>query len=219
MHDLLLRSGLERPTPVQMQAWPSVLQGRDVAGVAEPDAGRTLAYVLPMLVHVAAQPELKPGEGPIAVVLGPSPERCVLVAQEVEAFKSTAAITCLASVGGEAVTQQERQEAAGTNVVACTPGRLIALLNGRATNLRRATFFVLEEADQLLAEGCAEQVGLLLGQARPDRQVLLFASSWSPEVEELACQACRHRAIHFHVGPVGMEALGGTARNYSPNVG
>ena len=98
----LRREGFEKPTPLQVQAWPIVLQGYDFVGIVEKCScrGKTIAYMLPMLVHVMAQPELKPGEGPTGLVLLPTHEHCMQVTAQAQAFTTRAGLVCDTLVDG-----------------------------------------------------------------------------------------------------------------------
>lgn len=202
----LRQMGYERPTPIQVQAWPAVLKGHDFVGIAETGSGKTIAYILPMMVHLMAQPELRPGEGPIGLVLVPTRDLCVQVAGQVESFIGATKIACRALYGGEEISQQARDLAQRMDVAVATPGRLIALLNNRATNLRRATFIVMDEADELLGRGFGAQVRLILTQIRPDRQTLLFSATWDRIVDNLAREVCSQHPLHINVGSTKLSA-------------
>lgn len=196
----LRRHGFTRPTPLQVQAWPIALKGHDFAAVAESGAGRTLAYILPMLVHLMAQPGLSPGEGPIGLVLVPDRDIGAEVARQAEGFVSAFKITCRSLCGGAGARQQLGQWAQRLDIAVATPGRLVMLLNRLATNLRRATFCVLDGADELLKRGFGDQARLILSQMRPDRQVLLFSATWTAAVEGLARHALSDNAIYVSIG-------------------
>lgn len=196
----------EKPTPIQVQGWPAALHGHDVIGIASTGSGKTLAYVMPMLVHIMAQPELKPGEGPVGVILVPHRELARQVAKEVQAFSEHTGLVVESISGG---TDQELQKAAfleRVDVIVATPGRLIAVLNDRSTNLARATYLVLDEADELLHEGYGSQIRLIVSQIRPDRQVLLFSATWQDNVEEFAHEVCQCAPIRIHVGGTKLAA-------------
>lgn len=202
----LRQMGFQQPTPIQVQAWPVVLKGHDFVGIAETGSGKTIAYVLPMLVHLMAQPELRPGEGPIGLILVPTRDLCMQVTKQVEQFVGNTGIVCRALYGGADINQQARSLAQRMDIAVATPGRLIALLNSSCTNLRRATFLVLDEADELLGQGFGEQVRLVLTQVRPDRQALMFSATWHKVVDELARQVCSLRPIRINVGSTKLSA-------------
>lgn len=202
----LRNMGFLQPTSIQVQAWPVLLKGCDFVGIAETGSGKTIAYVLPMLVHLMAQPELRPGEGPVALVVVPTRDLCIQVSKQVTQFVGRTGIVCRALYGGEDITAQARALAQRMDIAVATPGRLITLLNSRVTNLRRATFVVLDEADELLGRGFGEQVRLVLTQIRPDRQVLMFSATWHKVVDELAREACSQKPVHLHVGSTKLSA-------------
>jgi ATP-dependent RNA helicase DDX5/DBP2 len=204
--DGLRRRSWKSPTPIQMQAWPAALTGRDVVAIASTGSGKTMAYVLPMLVHIMAQDELKPGEGPEGLVILPHRELCQQVARNLADWSQVTRLNCQSIFGGE---DRERQKAGlqeRVDVMVATPGRLIDLLNTKATNLRRATFVVLDEADDLLGQGFEDQINLLMSQIRPDRQVLLFSATWPETVERFAREICHQRPIHINIGGVKLAA-------------
>eukprot|EP00419_Tripos_fusus_P006869 CAMPEP_0172682008 /NCGR_PEP_ID=MMETSP1074-20121228/17863_1 /TAXON_ID=2916 /ORGANISM="Ceratium fusus, Strain PA161109" /LENGTH=645 /DNA_ID=CAMNT_0013500611 /DNA_START=44 /DNA_END=1978 /DNA_ORIENTATION=- len=205
--DVLRQKGFKEPRSIQVQAWPAILKGRDLIGIAETGSGKTIAYVPPMLVHLLAQPELQPGEGPVAIILVPSRELCIQVHSEIEAFISTAnkGIRSKAVHGGTDIEGQALAFVDRCDIVVSTPGRLIHLLNAKKTNLRRATFLVLDEADELLDQGFEEQVKLIVSQVRPDRQVCLFSATWPPKIEMLSKEVTE-KPITINVGCVKLSA-------------
>lgn len=203
---VLRQRGFERPTPIQVQGWPAVLHGHDTVGVASTGSGKTMAYVMPMLVHVMAQPELLPGEGPVGLVLVPHRELCQQVHREIEAFEAFTGLVCRVVCGGADEAKQKEEALHRVDVVVATPGRLIRMLNKRWTNLRRATYVVLDEADELLSHGFEDQVRLIMSQIRPDRQVLLFSATWEEAVEKLAHDVCDCKPIQINCGNTKLSA-------------
>eukprot|EP00928_Gymnodinium_smaydae_P090785 TRINITY_DN74511_c0_g1_i1.p1 TRINITY_DN74511_c0_g1~~TRINITY_DN74511_c0_g1_i1.p1 ORF type:complete len:582 (-),score=119.63 TRINITY_DN74511_c0_g1_i1:157-1902(-) len=195
-----------KPTPIQMQTWPAALWGNDIIGIAETGSGKTMAYVLPMLVHIQAQPELRPQEGPIGLVLIPFREVCKQVAAEINKFQAYSNLRCMALVGGEDEQIQADQLLGRVDIVVATPGRLIGLLEKQKTNLRRATFVVVDEADVLFDSEFAPQIREILHAVRPDRQVLLFSATWGNNVEKVAGEICTFDPVTIQVGDIGIKA-------------
>ena len=192
-----------KPTGIQVAAWPAALSGCDIVGIAETGSGKTLAYVLPMLVHVLNQPHLMPGEGFIGLIVVPTQELCQQVRDEVMNWAGNKVIECEAIRGGGRASESERQTQAmlgRVDVIVATPGRLIGMLKAKETNLGRATFFVLDEADEMLKDDFASQVGTLVTHMRPGRQVLLFSATWPKKVEDMAAMLCKIDPITIVVG-------------------
>eukprot|EP00899_Mesostigma_viride_P009288 jgi/Mesvir1/18360/Mv14253-RA.3 len=181
----VMRAGFSEPTPIQAQGWPMALKGRDLIGLAETGSGKTLAYLLPSIVHINAQPYLSPGDGPIVLVLAPTRELAVQISAECTKFGASSRIKNLCVYGGAPKGPQVRELQKGVEIVIATPGRLIDMLEGRHTNLRRVTYLVLDEADRMLDMGFEPQIKKIVGQIRPDRQTLLWSATWPKEVQAL----------------------------------
>lgn len=182
----LLRQGFTTPTPIQSQGWPMALSGRDMIGIAETGSGKTLAYILPAIVHINAQATIRPGDGPIALVLAPTRELAMQIQKECEKFGSVSRTRSTCLYGGVPRGQQIRALGRGVEIVIATPGRLIDLLECKATNLTRVTYLVLDEADRMLDLGFEPQIRKILEQIRPDRQTLMWSATWPKEVQRLA---------------------------------
>ncbi|XP_076926536.1 DEAD-box ATP-dependent RNA helicase 20-like isoform X2 [Bidens hawaiensis] len=180
--------GFVEPTPIQSQGWPMALKGRDLIGIAETGSGKTLSYLLPALVHVAAQPPLAQGDGPIVLVLAPTRELAVQIQQEAGKFGAHSRIRSTCIYGGAPKGPQIRDLQGGVEIVIGTPGRLIDMLEARHTNLKRVTYLVLDEADRMLDMGFEPQIRKIISQIRPDRQTLYWSATWPKEVESLARQ-------------------------------
>lgn len=176
----------DNPTPIQSQAWPCALRGRDLVGISATGSGKTIAFAIPAMIHINAQAALKPYDGPICLVIAPTRELAVQIQQECTKFGSSSQIknTCL--YGGVSKIQQLRDLERGSEIVVATPGRLIDMLEQGKTNLRRVTYLVLDEADRMLDLGFQPQIEKIMEQIRPDRQVLMFSATWPREVQQLA---------------------------------
>eukprot|EP01025_Chloroclados_australasicus_P055787 TRINITY_DN6848_c0_g1_i1.p1 TRINITY_DN6848_c0_g1~~TRINITY_DN6848_c0_g1_i1.p1 ORF type:complete len:647 (+),score=83.82 TRINITY_DN6848_c0_g1_i1:187-1941(+) len=182
----LLGAGFQSPTAIQSQGWPMALKGRDVIGLAQTGSGKTLSFLLPAIVHINAQPYLKPGDGPIVLVLAPTRELANQIQQECDKFGASSGIKNTCVYGGAGKGPQIRELKRGIEIVIATPGRLIDFLDERITNLRRVTYLVLDEADRMLDMGFEPQIRKILGQIRPDRQTLLWSATWPKDVQAIA---------------------------------
>jgi len=182
----IARAGFTEPTPIQCQGWPMALSGRDVIGISATGSGKTLAFILPAIVHIMAQPMLDRGDGPIALVLSPTRELAVQTMEQCGKFGHTAKIKYSCVYGGASKGPQARELRAGVEILIATPGRLIDFLATGTTNLRRVTYFVMDEADRMLDMGFEDQIRQICSQIRPDRQTLLWSATWPREIQQLA---------------------------------
>ena len=198
----LRQQGFTQPTPIQAQTWPIVLSGRDMVGIAKTGSGKTLAFIVPAIVHISLQGPLRPDDGPIAVVLAPTRE--LAQQTEAEAVKVLPqGMRCAVVYGGAPKSAQIAELRAGVHILVATPGRLIDFLESKKTNLLRATYLVLDEADRMLDMGFEPQVRAICSQIRLDRQTLMFSATWPKEIQDLA--ATFQRAfLRIHVGSVDL---------------
>eukprot|EP00889_Picochlorum_renovo_P007745 jgi/Picre1/34775/NNA_002241.t1 len=187
--DVLKRHEFESPLPIQAQAVPVIMGGRDCIGVAKTGSGKTLAFVLPMLRHVKDQPALKTGDGPIGIIMAPTRELVTQIGKEVKRFAKPLGIRCTCVYGGSGIAAQISELKRGTEIVVCTPGRMIDILAsgpGKITNLTRVTFLVMDEADRMFDMGFEPQIMRIVNNIRPDRQTVLFSATFPRSVESLA---------------------------------
>ncbi|CAI5477113.1 unnamed protein product [Closterium sp. Yama58-4] len=196
------KHGYSAPTPIQSAALPVILSGRDVIGVAKTGSGKTAAFVLPLLVHVADQPRAGRGEGPIALICAPTRELAAQIHAEARRFAKPLNLRVAGVFGGMSKFDQFKELKGGVEVVVATPGRLIDMLKMKALSLRRCTFLVLDEADMMFHLGFEPQVRAIVGQIRPDRQTLLFSATMPRRIERLARDILTH-PVRITVGEVG----------------
>ncbi|XP_070148807.1 ATP-dependent RNA helicase DDX42 [Polyergus mexicanus] len=175
-----------QPTPIQAQAVPAALNGRDIIGIAKTGSGKTAAFIWPMLVHIMDQRELKTGDGPIGLILAPTRELSQQIYQEAKKFGKVYNIQVCCCYGGGSKWEQSKALESGAEIVVATPGRMIDLVKMKATNLTRVTFLVLDEADRMFDMGFEPQVRSICNHVRPDRQTLLFSATFKKKVEKLA---------------------------------
>ena len=180
------KQGFDRPTPIQSQGWPMALLGKNMVGISATGSGKTLAFLLPAMIHINAQNYLKPGDGPITLVLAPTRELAVQIKEECDKFGASSGVKNTVIYGGVPKRQQVQMLRSGVEIVIATPGRLIDHLEGRNTNLKRVTYLVLDEADRMLDMGFEPQLRSIISQIRPDRQVLMWSATWPKEVEAIA---------------------------------
>ena len=187
--DMMKKCGYEKPTPIQSQAIPAVMSGRDLIGIAKTGSGKTLAFVLPMLRHVLDQSPLQNDDGPIAIILTPTRELAIQIYNECRKFCKPLKLWSVCVYGGTGISDQIADLKRGAEIVVCTPGRMIDMLaanSGRVTNLRRTTYLVLDEADRMFDMGFEPQVMKIISNTRPDRQTVLFSATFPRQMEALA---------------------------------
>jgi len=199
---VIRRSEYSKPTPIQAQAVPVALSGRDIIGIAKTGSGKTAAFVWPMLVHCIAQSELKSGDGPIAMICAPTRELCQQINSEVKRFGKCYNLQTVACYGGGSKWEQTKALQQGCEIVVGTPGRLIDLIKGKATNLQRVTYLVFDEADRMFDMGFEPQVRSIANNIRPDRQSLLFSATMKKKVEWL-CRDILTDPVRIVVGELG----------------
>lgn len=191
-----------QPTPIQCQAVPIALSGRDIIGVAKTGSGKTAAFLWPALVHIMDQPELEPGDGPIALICAPTRELCQQIFVEARRFGKVYNIHAVAVFGGGNKYEQSKALQEGAEIVVATPGRLIDHVKAKGTNLRRVTYLVFDEADRMFDMGFEPQVRSIASNVRPDRQTLLFSATFKKKVEML-CRDILTDPIRVVVGELG----------------
>ncbi|XP_051167670.1 uncharacterized protein LOC127285609 isoform X2 [Leptopilina boulardi] len=203
--EAIRKQGFSQPTPIQAQGWPIALSGRDLVGIAQTGSGKTLGYILPAIVHIINQPRLNPGEGPIALVLVPTRELAQQIQEVANDFGETASVRNTCIYGGAPKGPQAHDLETGVEICIGTPGRLIDFLEKGNINLRRCTYLVLDEADRMLDMGFEPQIRKIIGQIRPDRQVLMWSATWPKEVRNLAEEFLTDY-IHLNIGSLNLSA-------------
>ena len=186
---LLKKYNYEKPTPIQAQAIPVCMSGRDMIGIAKTGSGKTLAFLLPLFRHIADQDPLEEGDGPIAIIMTPTRELCLQIGKECRKFVKAIDARAVCVYGGTGISEQIAELKRGAEIIVCTPGRMIDMLaanSGKVTNLRRITYIVLDEADRMFDMGFEPQVMRVMDNCRPDRQTVMFSATFPRQMEGLA---------------------------------
>lgn len=147
-----------QPTPIQSQAIPAALGGRDLIGIAKTGSGKTAAFVWPMLVHIMDQAALQPNDGPIALILAPTRELSLQIYNEAKKFGKVYNMNVVCCYGGGSKWEQSKALEQGAEIIVATPGRMIDMIKMKATNLQRVTYLVLDEADKMLNMGFGKRL-------------------------------------------------------------
>jgi ATP-dependent RNA helicase DBP3 len=173
------------PTPIQASAWPFLLSGRDVIGVAETGSGKTMAFAVPCVRYITSL--RKPFIGAKAVVVSPTRELAMQSFDEITKLASVTGLQAVCVYGG--VPKDAQRKALKTaDIVVATPGRLNDLINEGSADLSMVGYVVLDEADRMLDKGFEEEIRKIINTALPlgKRQTLMFTATWPESVRTLA---------------------------------
>ena len=184
--------GYEEPTPVQREAIPLLLDGRDLLAEAPTGTGKTAAFALPVLQRIAIG-EAGPGRTRALVVV-PTRELAMQVAEAFHAYGKGMAARVVPVYGGQPIGQQLRGLRRGVDVVVATPGRAVDHLKRGSLSFEEVDFVVLDEADEMLDMGFAEDLDTILSATPPERQTALFSATISPTISRIAKRHLREPA-------------------------
>lgn len=181
--ETLAQLGYEEPTPIQREAIPPVLQGRDLVGVAATGTGKTAAFALPLVQRLA---ESKGHQGPTGLILVPTRELAMQVAEAVHKYGRPFGSQVLPIFGGQAIDQQLRALRRGVDVVVATPGRALDHVRRGTLQLAAVKAVVLDEADEMLDMGFADDIEALLSATPVGRQTMLFSATLPPRIAAIS---------------------------------
>ena len=178
--------GYESPTPIQAQAIPFALEGRDIMASAQTGSGKTAAFLLPTLQRLTKRSE-KPGKGPRALVLTPTRELAAQVEKNALAYaKNMRWFRTVSIVGGASFGYQTRALSKPVDLIVATPGRLMDLMQSGKVDFARLEVLILDEADRMLDMGFIDDIETIVEATPTDRQTLLFSATWDGAVGKLA---------------------------------
>ena len=178
--------GYESPTPIQAQAIPFALDGRDIMASAQTGSGKTAAFLLPTLQRLTKRSE-KPGKGPRALVLTPTRELAAQVEKNALAYaKNMRWFRTVSIVGGASFGYQTRALSKPVDLIVATPGRLMDLMQSGKVDFARLEVLILDEADRMLDMGFIDDIETIVEATPTDRQTLLFSATWDGAVGKLA---------------------------------
>jgi len=179
--------GYEKPTPVQEQAIPAIMDNRDMIACAQTGTGKTAAYVLPLLHKVLSSHE---SSNKIkALIISPTRELAIQIDQQLEGFSYFAGVSSVAVYGGgtgTAFDQERRAIREGADVIVATPGRLISHLNMGYVNLDKLETLILDEADRMLDMGFFDDIQKIISFCPKQRQTLMFSATMPADIRKLA---------------------------------
>jgi ATP-dependent RNA helicase RhlE len=192
--------GYRTATPIQLQGIPHVMRGRDVLGCAQTGTGKTAAFALPLL-HRLSEPGRGRRGGPSVLVLAPTRELALQIAESFTAYGRHLPQRCTAIYGGVAQGAQVAALERGVDVLVATPGRLLDLMGQGRVPLDGVATLVLDEADRMLDMGFIEPIRRIIGKLPRERQNLLFSATMPPPIAALADQILRN-PVKLSVTPV-----------------
>ncbi len=193
------------PTPIQSEAIPAVLEGRDVVGLAQTGTGKTAAFTLPLLQRMItdADPDL---DGVVRIlILSPTRELAAQIRKNVVAYSRSLPLRSTCITGGVPIKRQLKAMSAGIDILIATPGRLIDLCNQRKVDLRHVQTLVLDEADHMLDIGFLPDIKRIIAMVPKKRQTLLFSATMPKKIRELTKEYLVN-PVHVSVTPVSKTA-------------
>ncbi len=205
----LQEEGYTTPTPIQQQAIPHVLEGKDLLGVAQTGTGKTAAFTVPILqvLHRTAQLEKHAPRRIRCLVLTPTRELAIQINESFGAYgRHLSQIRHTVIFGGVGQHPQVQQLQRGVEVLIATPGRLLDLMNQGFVDLRQVEVFVLDEADRMLDMGFINDIKRILPKLPKDRQTLFFSATMPGQIQELASTILRPNPVRVAVTPVSSTA-------------
>ncbi|KAH0567041.1 probable ATP-dependent RNA helicase DDX43 isoform X2 [Cotesia glomerata] len=203
--DEIRKQGFQEPSPIQCQAWPVLLSGKDMIGIAQTGTGKTLAFLLPALIHIDGQETPRDKRvGPNVMIMAPTRELALQIYSEVQKYSYRGIkATCL--YGGGSRKEQVLSVEKGVNIVIATPGRLNDLVMAGTLNVSEISYLVLDEADRMLDMGFEPQIRKALIDVRPDRQTVMTSATWPDGVRRLV-KSYMNDPIQVYVGSLDLAA-------------
>lgn len=201
----ITKKGYANPRPIQDQSIPSVLEGRDVFGLANTGTGKTAAFLLPLIDKVMKDKNEK------VLVLAPTRELAMQIEDELRSLASGSGLYGVCVVGGMPIMKQINEIKHGVNFVIGTPGRVTDLIKRKVLDLANYKSVVLDEADRMLDMGFRDDMVFIIGKTNKDRQTLFFSATLSPEIKKLTGE--------FLKDPIFISVIKGeTAKNIDQDV-
>ena len=197
--------GLNDPTPIQKQAIPHAMNGRDVMGLAQTGTGKTAAFGVPLVAQMLEMPNRPTPRSVRGLVLAPTRELASQIAENLRAFAENTPLKVQMVVGGQSINPQIKRLERGVDLLVATPGRLLDLLDRRAVRLDETTFLVLDEADQMLDMGFIHDLRKIASLIPDARQTMLFSATMPKLMNEIANSYLRS-PIRIEVSPPGKAA-------------
>lgn len=199
------KKGYTEPTPIQMQAIPHILDGRDIFGCAQTGTGKTAAFALPILQHIDNLKKTDHTRTIKSLILAPTRELALQISENFSAYGRNLGISHCTVFGGVSQNPQVANLRRGVDVVIATPGRLLDLMNQGFVRLDSVKYFVLDEADRMLDMGFINDIKKVIAKIPKTSQTLFFSATAAPDIMKLANTILKNPA-HVSVTPVSSTA-------------
>lgn len=197
-----LRSvGYDTPTPIQEQSIPSLLEGKDLLGIAQTGTGKTAAFALPILQRLLDSGKFRSPKTCRALILLPTRELAIQVEECFKQYAQYTAISTTCIFGGVGDAKQKNCLIRGVDVLVATPGRLLDLIGQKAVTMKNVEFFVLDEADRMLDMGFIHDIRKVVGMLPGKRQNLFFSATMPKEISDLASTILNANPVRVEVAP------------------
>src|SRR5690606_34945500 len=201
--DALKQEGYEKPTPIQQQAIPEILKGRDLLGTAQTGTGKTAAFAIPILQNLTEKNirnnQIK------ALILTPTRELAIQIEESFNAYGRNLKLRNLVVFGGVKQGAQEQSLKRGVDILVATPGRLLDFISQGIISLKQLEIFVLDEADRMLDMGFVHDVKKIVKMLPEKRQTLFFSATFPDEIKSLA-NSMLNSPVKVAVAPVSATA-------------
>lgn len=198
--------GHTTPTPIQAQAIPPALSGRDVMGIAQTGTGKTAGFTLPTLNHILREDRDPPKRGARVLILAPTRELAMQIADNVRSYgRHILYLTVACVYGGKPIARQIKRLTNGNDILVATPGRLIDLLDRKAIKLDEVEVLILDEADQMMDMGFIHALKKIVAILPKQRQTLFFSATLAPKIKSLSKQFLND-PVHVSVTPANRTA-------------
>lgn len=206
------KANFTEPSPIQSQAWPVLLSGEDMIGIAQTGTGKTLAFILPALIHIEGQiTPRKERTGPTVLILAPTRELAAQIEREINKYQYRG-IKAVCVYGGVSKKDQVTAIERGVDIVIATPGRMNDLYSARKLDIQFVTYVVLDEADRMLDMGFEPQIRKVMYDIRPDRQTIMTSATWPSGVRALA-KSYMNNPVQVVVGTLSLAAVHSVTQN------
>ncbi len=198
--------GYETPSPIQAQAIPAVISGRDVMAAAQTGTGKTAGFTLPLLARLSANKSQKVSSNNVrALILTPTRELAAQISESIEMYGKYLNLHSTVVFGGVKINPQMMRLRQGVDVLVATPGRLLDLYNQNAVKFSQLEVFILDEADRMLDMGFIRDIKKLIALLPKQRQNLLFSATFSPDIRALA-KGLVNKPLEISVSPENSTA-------------
>jgi ATP-dependent RNA helicase RhlE len=196
LHRAVSEKGYSIPTPIQRQAIPHILEGRDIMGGAQTGTGKTAGFTLPLLQRLMSSSKEGKGRRAIrALVLTPTRELAAQVAESVHTYGRYLPLRSTVVFGGVSINPQKQKLIKGVDILVATPGRLLDHVGQRSADLSKVDILVLDEADRMLDMGFIRDIRKIMALLPRQRQTLLFSATFSDEIKRLSKDLLKSPAL------------------------